>query len=99
MAEEDWYSLRVEPPPEMEPAGALQRQWQPLSLEIEDAMVNGGNICQKLKEHEEQAVENQISGNNDLKTTLANCLFSCFIRKHLLLYLHSPFLDLLPQRR
>lgn len=64
----------------MELAVALQRQWQLLSLEIEDATANGENMCQKLKEHEERTVENQVSGNNDLKTTFANCLFSCFIR-------------------
>lgn len=46
-------------------AGALKRQWQLLSLEIEDVMANGGNICQKLKEHEERTVENQVSGNNE----------------------------------
>lgn len=62
-------------------------------------MANVGNIYQKLKEHEERRVENQVSGNNDQKTALANCLFSCFIKQHLLLSLCSPFLSLLPHSR
>lgn len=49
----------------MDRQGLLKRQWQLLSLEIEDVMANGGNICQKLKEHEERTVENQVSGNNE----------------------------------
>lgn len=73
-------------------AGALKRQRQLLNLEIEDAMANGGNICQKLKEHEERTVENQISGNDDLKTTLAHCLFSClFDSIYFVVFIH-PFL-------
>ena len=53
----------------------------------EGGMANVGNVYQKLEEHEERAVERQVSGNKDRKSTLSHCLSSCLIQQHSLLCL------------
>jgi hypothetical protein len=67
--------------------GCSEGNWQPFNLEIEGGMANVGNVYQKLEEHEERAVERQVSGNKDRKSTLSHCLSSCLIQQHSLLCL------------